>query len=87
MTVADQPAIFLDRYRYFAMLALDESQADNTSLGGLAPLVEQLAGADWQKTSRSESVMVDIPIHPDLAEVLKALPHDRLFLARVEGNP
>lgn len=40
-----------------------------------------------QKTSRSGGVMVDIPIHPDLAEVLRTLPDDRPFLATEEGKP
>jgi len=39
-----------------------------------------------QKTIRSNGVMVSIPIHPDLAEVLNNLPDDRPFLATAYGK-
>jgi integrase len=40
-----------------------------------------------QKTIRTNGVMVSIPIHPDLAEVLAGLPDDRPFLATAYGQP
>lgn len=40
-----------------------------------------------QKTSRNGGVEVDIPIHPDLAEVIATLPDDRPFLATDYGKP
>jgi len=40
-----------------------------------------------QKTIRSNGVLVSIPIHPDLAEVLASLPDDRPYLATAYGNP
>ena len=40
-----------------------------------------------QKTVRSNGVMVSIPIHPDLAEVLADLPDDRPLLATEYGKP
>ena len=39
-----------------------------------------------QKTQRSGSVLVSVPIHPDLAEVLDKLPTDRPFLATQKGT-
>ena len=39
-----------------------------------------------QKTMRSGGVLVSIPIHPDLAEVLANLPDDRPFLAKAYGK-
>lgn len=39
-----------------------------------------------QKTARSNGVLVSIPIHPDLAEVLATLPDDRPFLATAYGK-
>jgi len=39
-----------------------------------------------QKTRRSGGVLVSIPIHPDLAEVLAKLPTDRPFLATLKGK-
>ncbi|WP_282170672.1 site-specific integrase [Ruegeria atlantica] len=39
-----------------------------------------------QKTRRSNGVLVSIPIHPDLAEVLDRLPKDRPFLATRTGT-
>ena len=39
-----------------------------------------------QKTRRSGGVLVSIPIHPDLAEVLARLPTDRPFLATLKGK-
>lgn len=39
-----------------------------------------------QKTIRSNGVMVSIPVHPDLAEILAELPDDRPFLATAYGN-
>jgi integrase len=38
-----------------------------------------------QKTARSGGVLVTIPMHPDLAEVLDSLPDDRPFLATSRG--
>lgn len=40
-----------------------------------------------QKTIRTKGRLVDIPIHPDLAEVLADLPDDRPFLATQYGQP
>ncbi|MGR3444508.1 MAG: tyrosine-type recombinase/integrase [Thalassococcus profundi] len=39
-----------------------------------------------QKTQRSGGVLVSVPIHPDLAEVLDRLPTNRPFLATQEGT-
>jgi len=39
-----------------------------------------------QKTQRSGGVLISIPIHPDLAEVLTGLPNDRPFLATKKGT-
>lgn len=39
-----------------------------------------------QKTQRSGGVLISIPIHPDLAEVLTGLPNDRPFLATNKGK-
>ncbi len=39
-----------------------------------------------QKTQRSGGVLVSVPIHPDLAEVLEGLPEDRPFLATQKGK-
>lgn len=39
-----------------------------------------------QKTIKSNGVLVSIPIHPDLAEVLSGLPDDRPFLATAYGK-
>ncbi|WP_317960880.1 tyrosine-type recombinase/integrase [Phaeobacter inhibens] len=39
-----------------------------------------------QKTQRSGGVLVSVPIHPDLAEVLDRLPKDRPFLATLNGK-
>ncbi|PZX08365.1 site-specific integrase [Celeribacter halophilus] len=39
-----------------------------------------------QKTQRTGGVLVSIPIHPDLAEVLNKLPKDRPFLATHKGR-
>lgn len=39
-----------------------------------------------QKTQRSGGVLVSVPIHPDLAEVLDRLPKDRPFLATQKGT-
>jgi integrase len=38
-----------------------------------------------QKTARANGVLVSIPIHPDLAEVIAGLPLDRPFLATEYG--
>ncbi|WP_298851580.1 tyrosine-type recombinase/integrase [uncultured Ruegeria sp.] len=38
-----------------------------------------------QKTQRSGGVLISVPIHPDLAEVLDKLPKDRPFLATQKG--
>lgn len=38
-----------------------------------------------QKTRRTNGILVSIPIHPDLAEVLDGLPADRPFLATAYG--
>ncbi|MCU0904874.1 MAG: tyrosine-type recombinase/integrase [Tabrizicola sp.] len=39
-----------------------------------------------QKTAKTNGVLVTIPLHPDLAEVLAALPNDRPFLATAYGK-
>lgn len=39
-----------------------------------------------QKTKRSNGMLVSIPIHDDLMEVIEALPDDRTFLATQQGN-
>lgn len=39
-----------------------------------------------QKTIKSNGVLVSIPMHPDLAEVLATLPDDRPFLATAYGK-
>ncbi len=39
-----------------------------------------------QKTQRSGGVLVSVPIHPDLAEVLAKVPEDRPFLATKKGT-
>ncbi len=39
-----------------------------------------------QKTAKTNGVLVSIPIHPDLAEVLADCPADRPFLATVHGK-
>ncbi|RBW54942.1 hypothetical protein [Ruegeria sp. A3M17] len=38
-----------------------------------------------QKTQRSGGVLISVPIHPDLVEVLDKLPKDRPFLATQKG--
>ncbi|UES39334.1 site-specific integrase [Roseibium aggregatum] len=40
-----------------------------------------------QKTIKSNGVMVSIPLHPDLAEVLADCPDDKPFLATAYGKP
>ena len=39
-----------------------------------------------QKTAKTNGVLVSIPLHPDLAEVLADLPNDRPFLATAYGK-
>lgn len=39
-----------------------------------------------QKTAKTNGVLVSIPLHPDLAEVLAACPKDRPFLATAYGK-
>lgn len=38
-----------------------------------------------QKTTKTNGILVSIPVHPDLAEVLAVLPNDRPFLATAYG--
>ncbi|MGV0820808.1 tyrosine-type recombinase/integrase [Martelella sp. AMO21009] len=40
-----------------------------------------------QKTIKSNGVLISIPLHPDLAEVLATCPGDRPFLATAYGKP
>lgn len=39
-----------------------------------------------QKTAKTNGILVSIPVHPDLAEVLKDCPPDRPFLATAYGK-
>lgn len=39
-----------------------------------------------KKTAKTNGVMISIPTHPDLADVLAKLPNDRPFLATADGK-
>ena len=72
------------------MLYTGAARADAVALGPMNIKRDPIKGPRLEyrrkKTVKSNGVMVSIPIHPDLAEVLEKLPNDRPFLATAYGK-
>lgn len=67
------------------MLYTGAARVDAVKLGPMNMKGGRL-GYRRQKTAKTNGVLVSIPVHPDLAEVLANSPADRLFLAMAYGK-
>lgn len=66
------------------MLYTGAARVDAVKLGPMNIKADRLEYRR-QKTARTNGVLVSIPLHPDLADVIASLPNDRPFLATAYG--